>query len=119
MPRGQVLYLLASVPSYAFKRWLCGALQRLDKNFPPIESPSEEMVRRRVMPSCSNIVACLVCSMWDSMQVTLALEIMKSVLFLDHPPRVEKVCGVFGSGRGAQNGARGWEGAPRSYAAVR
>ena len=99
--RDQVLYLLASVPSYAFKRWLCVALQRLDKNFPPIESPSEEMVRRRVTLSCSNIVDCLVCSIRNSMQVTLALEILKSVLFLDHSPRVEKVCGIFGSGRGA------------------
>jgi O-methyltransferase len=62
---GIVMYVVASVPSQRWKRGLCKTLQKLDPNFPPIEEPSEEMV-------------------------DLAISIIKSVMFLQHSPRVEK-----------------------------
>ena len=62
---GAVLYLMASVPSKRWKRGLCKALQKLDPNFPEIDDPSEEMV-------------------------DLAISIVKSLIFLQHQPRVEK-----------------------------
>ena len=62
---GSLMYLLASVPSRRWKRSLCLLLQKLDPNFPPIEDPSDEMV-------------------------DLAIAIIKSIMFLQHTPRVEK-----------------------------
>lgn len=62
---GVLANLVASVPSRRWQRGVCKAVQKLDQNFPAIEEPSEGLV-------------------------DLAISIMKSVLFLEHPPRVEK-----------------------------
>ena len=52
-------------PCYCFRTDGHRCMQKLDQNFPAIDEPSDAMV-------------------------DLAISIMKSVLFLEHPPRVEK-----------------------------
>ena len=62
---GVLVHLVASVPSRSWQRSVCKTVQKLDQNFPAIDEPSDAMI-------------------------DLAISIMKSVLFLEHPPRVEK-----------------------------